>query len=315
MLLGKAIKILLPLSLLALALCGCANGVTEEGYVNVIGGKVYYKMIGGGTGTPLIVVHGGPGVPHQYLQSLEELANDRPVIFYDQLGCGKSDRPQGDQLWIPRRFAREIGAIREQLGLTECYILADSWGAIPATEYLLTMPEGVRGVVLSSPILSGARFRADALGLVDDLPSKSRDAIRKHERDGTTDSAEYKRAYAEFYKRHVYRRSSEPDELKDALAQIGPDVYRVMHGSNQIELDGTLAGYDRTADLWQIKQPTLITVGRYDEVTPETAAYYSGRLSNATFRVFQRSSHMPIFEEHDAYIEAVRKFLKWGDQK
>src|SRR5690349_15871298 len=129
----RAVKLLLPLSLIALVLCGCASNISDEGYVNVIGGKVYYKVIDhGGTGTPLIVVHGGPGVPHQYLQSLEELANDRPVIFYDQLGCGKSDRPTGDQLWIPRRFAREIGAIREELGITECFILADSWGAIPA---------------------------------------------------------------------------------------------------------------------------------------------------------------------------------------
>src|SRR5215203_6136948 len=116
----RVMKVLLPLTLLAVALCGCANRTTEDGYVNVIGGKVYYKMIGGGGGTPLLVVHGGPCVPHQYLQSLSEIA-----------------------------------AIREELGLHEVYILADSWGAIPATEYLLTMPKGVRGVVLSSPILSG----------------------------------------------------------------------------------------------------------------------------------------------------------------
>src|SRR4051812_47506593 len=164
--LSRVMKILLPLILLAFSVCGCANRATEDGYVNVIGGKVYYKMIGGGSGTPLIVVHGGPGVPHQYLESLSELANDRPIIFYDQLGCGQSDRPTGDQLWIPRRFAREIAAIREELGLQDVYILADSWGAIPATEYVLTMPKGVRGMVLSSPILSGPRYIADAQGLV-----------------------------------------------------------------------------------------------------------------------------------------------------
>ncbi|MBC8107188.1 MAG: proline iminopeptidase-family hydrolase [Anaerolineae bacterium] len=306
----RAVKALLPLALVALALCGCANGVNEDGYVNVIGGKVYYKMIDhGGGGTPLIVVHGGPGVPHQYLQSLAELANDRPVIFYDQLGCGKSDRPQGDQFWIPRRFAREIGAIRDELGINECYILSDSWGAIPATEYLLTMPKEVRGVVLSSPILSGPRFIADAQGLTDQLPSGARDAIRRHEQNGTTDSSEYQRAFKEFYKRHVYRRWSEPAELKDALAEIGPDVYRVMHGTNHIDVNGTLRNYDRTADLWQIKQPTLIICGRYDEVPPETAAHYNGKLSNSTMKIFQRSSHMPIFEEHDAYIETVRKYL------
>ncbi|CAN5675157.1 proline iminopeptidase-family hydrolase [soil metagenome] len=315
MLLGKAIKILLPLSVIALALCGCANGVNEEGHVNVIGGKVYYKMLGGGPGTPLIVVHGGPGVPHQYLQSLEELANDRPIIFYDQLGCGNSDRPQGDQLWIPRRFAREINAIRDELGIRECHILADSWGAIPATEYLLSMPKGVRSVVLSSPIVSGPRFIADAQNMVDQMPAKYRDAIRKHEREGTTGSKEYRRAYYEFYKEHVYRRWFEPDELQDALAHMGSDVYSVMHGSNQIELNGTLREYDRTADFWQIGHPILITCGRYDEVSPETAAYYNGRLSNSKLVVFQRSSHMPIFEEHDAYIATVRKFLKDRDER
>jgi proline iminopeptidase len=302
--------------MIALLLGGCASSRVENGYVNVIGGKVYYKMIdrsGGAGRTPLIVVHGGPGVPHQYLASLEALADERPIIFYDQLGCGKSDRPEGDQLWIPRRFAREIGAIREELGINECFILADSWGAIPTTEYLLTMPRGVKGVVLSSPILSGPRYVADANHLLDQLPRDVANTIRKHEHAGTTDSREYRDAYREFYKRHVYRRGGQPKELSDALASMGADSYRVMHGPNEINLSGTLRDYDRTSDLWQIKQPVLITAGKYDEVTPETAAYYSGKLNNAKLVIFKRSAHMPIFEEREKFIETVREFLEWGD--
>jgi proline iminopeptidase len=304
------------LLLLVVAIGGCASngGGVEEGYVNVIGGKVYYKMVDrGGGGTPLIVVHGGPGVPHQYLRALDALADERPVIFYDQLGCGKSDRPEADQLWIPRRFAREIGAIRDELGISECFILADSWGAIVATEYLLTMPRGVKAVVLSSPILSGPRYIADAQMLVDRLPRDVANTIRRHEYAGTTESDEYRDAYHEYFLRHVIRGGHRPRELSDALANVGAEPYRVMHGPCEIDITGTLRTYDRTSDLWQIRQPVLITAGRFDEVTPETAAYYSGKLSNAKIELFKKSAHMPIFEEREKFIETVRAFLQWGD--
>jgi proline iminopeptidase len=303
------------LVLFALLAGGCANKHVEEGYVDVIGGKIWYRVVGNGPGTPLIVVHGGPGVPHQYLKSLEELSDQRPVIFYDQLGCGKSDHPSGKQLWIPRRFAREINALRDQLNLREVYILSDSWGAVVASEYLLSTPSGVRGVIFSSPVFSGERYVADAERMLDQLPRETRNVIRKREHDGTTGSPEYRRAYKEFYEHFICRNWSVPDEMKDALAHVGPEVYRTMHGTNQVDINGTLRDYDRTGEFWQITQPVLITCGRYDVVTPETAAYFQGRLSKAKLAVFQDSSHTPIYEEHEMFVNSLRAFMRDHDAR
>lgn len=66
----------------------------EEGSIQVTGGKVWYKLLGKGmAGSPLLIVHGGPGATHDYLEPLQALADERPVVFYDQLECGQSDHP------------------------------------------------------------------------------------------------------------------------------------------------------------------------------------------------------------------------------
>lgn len=80
-------------------LTGCQSDqpfadVPKEGFVTVEGGKIWYRIAGKeSSGIPLLIVHGGPGATHDYLLNLETLSNERPVIFYDQLGCGNADHP------------------------------------------------------------------------------------------------------------------------------------------------------------------------------------------------------------------------------
>src|SRR5580658_7720399 len=96
-----------------------------EGYVEVPGGRVWYRIAGADQpGTPLLRLHGGPGLPHDYLEPLEALAARRPVIFYDQLGCGRSDRPADDSLWTLDRFVEELAVVRDALGLERPHVLA-----------------------------------------------------------------------------------------------------------------------------------------------------------------------------------------------
>lgn len=130
----------------------------EEGFVSVTGGKVFYKKVGNGNETPLLVLHGGPGSTSIPLQSLDVLAKDRPVIFYDQLGSGHSDRPEDSGLWHLERFVEELGQLRKELGLTEVHILGHSWGTTLLASYLLTNPTGVKSAIFSSPCLSAPRW-------------------------------------------------------------------------------------------------------------------------------------------------------------
>src|SRR5262245_24640120 len=167
----------------------------SSGFVSVEGGRVWYAVRGTGTRTPLLVLHGGPGIPHDYLANLDLLGDERPVVFYDQLGCGQSDRPEDPTLWTRERFAREVGAVPTALGLEEVVLYGHSWGSILAVDYLTgvgeTRPTGVRGAILAGPALSIPRWIADSRRLIATLPTDVGNAILEGERSGRTDTEAY----------------------------------------------------------------------------------------------------------------------------
>lgn len=129
--------------------------VPATGFLPVEGGRVWYEVHGSGARTPLLVLHGGPGIPHDYLANLALLGDERPVVFYDQLGCGQSDRPEDPALWTRERFARELAAVRAALGLEDVVLFGHSWGSMLAVDYLSGLtgerPAGVRGAILAGP--------------------------------------------------------------------------------------------------------------------------------------------------------------------
>ena len=164
-------KLGLSLSLAAVTILAC-SGVPEEkmtrhelapgeGFIDVEGGRVWYEIAGSGSETPLRLLHGGPGATSGYLDPLRRLADERPVVFYDQLGCGKSDRPDDQSLWTVARFLRELQQVRDALELNEVHILGHSWGTMLAAEYMLTKPSGVKSLILASPALSIPRWLED----------------------------------------------------------------------------------------------------------------------------------------------------------
>lgn len=284
-----------------------------EGFVPTPGGRVWYRIVGRGDATPLLVIHGGPGGTHHACEPLAALGDERPVVFYDQLGCGRSDRPGDPTLWTPSRFAAEVAAVRAALRLGGVHIFAHSWGTIVAVEHLLSQPGGVKSVVLAGPCISVPRFRADAARLVSALPDSVRRTLADHEAAGTTDSRAYQAAAAEFLKRHVYRGATTPEALRRASAGRGRDVYRRMWGPTESCVTGTLAQYDRSDALGRLRVPVLYTAGRHDECTPETTRWYAARTPQSDVRIFEHSAHLPHFEETGAYVEAVREFLRRHD--
>src|SRR5262249_47797988 len=163
-------------SVLAIALVlslGCRErGLTAgEGFIAAPGGEVYYRVLGSGTKPPLLLLHGGPGGPSCGFMALADLASDRPLVLYDQLGSGRSQRPNDTTLWRADRFVDEVGAVRDALGLRRVHLLGHSWGGALAAEYLLTKkPDGVLSVIFSSPLLSTPRWVADARTLRSTLP-------------------------------------------------------------------------------------------------------------------------------------------------
>jgi proline iminopeptidase len=313
-------KVARRLALAAVVVAACSTPPTEvatrrelasgEGFIEVPGGRVWYEIVGSGTATPLLLLHGGPGAPSRYLDPLRGLADERPVVFYDQLGGGKSDRPDDEGLWTADRFVRELQVVRDALGLDQVHLFGHSWGTMLAVEYMLTEPAGVKSLILASPALDIPRWLEDTNRLKAELPAEIQEAIDRHENAGTTDSEEYQAATMEFYRRHLCRSDPWPVELEEAFANFGWDVYAKMWGPSEFHATGSLADFDVSDRLGEITVPTLFTAGRYDEATPETTAWFQSLVPGSSLEIFEESAHMTMLDEPQAYIQALRRFLQ-----
>lgn len=161
---------------------------SSEGTVPFRGYRTWYQVVGEPATSdrvPLLVLHGGPGLPHDYLEDLSRLADGgRAVIFYDQIGCGKSDHPDDDALWTMATFVEEVAAVRDALGLERVHLLGHSWGGWLALEYALDRPSGLASLVLASSCASLPAFAAETRKLKDSLPAKVSEVIDRHEAGG-----------------------------------------------------------------------------------------------------------------------------------
>ncbi|MBU0520190.1 proline iminopeptidase-family hydrolase [bacterium] len=283
--------------------------VPGEGFVEVIGGKVWYKIVGNGKRTPLLVLHGGPGVPSVYLRPLEALATDRQVIFYDQLGCGNSPGASDTAIWTIERFVGEIAQLREALGLKEVHLYGHSWGTMLAVDYVLNRPAGVSSLVLASPVLSVPRWSRDADSLLGILPDSLQEVIRRHKVEKTTDSPEYQSAVMVYYRQYLARRQPWSDDLNSAFAQLNQAMYRYMWGPSEFIVTGTLSDYDRTNRLGEITTPTLLTAGQFDEATPATVRYYQSLIPGSEIAILEKCGHMTMHDDPETDIRVIREFL------
>ena len=302
--------------LLVFVLSACADsGLSPgEGYVDVEGGRVWYRIVGSGSETPLLLLHGGPGAPSYYLNSLEGIAADRPVIFYDQLGAGRSARPADPTLWRVDRFVNELAQVRQALGLRDVHIFGHSWGTMLAVDYMITDPKGVHSLILASPALSVQRWSDDARQLIAALPDEFRTAIDHHENAGTTDAPEYQEAMMEFYRRHLSRSDPWSPDLVSAFEELNTDVYGRMWGPNEFTATGLLSTYEREEFLPSLDLPVLFTAGRFDEATPATVEHFQSLVPNARIAIFENSAHMTMLDEPEAYVETIRRFLNEVDE-
>jgi proline iminopeptidase len=289
--------------------------IPDEGFIKVEGGKIWYKTVGANKKkTPILLLHGGPGHPGYYLSPLEKLATDRPVIFYDQLGCGRSEKPNDTSLWKLSRLVKEIETIRKELHLNEIHLFGHSCGGTLAAEYMATNPSGIKSIIFASPVISVKMFLEDENKLLHQLPISIRDTILLHEKNGMINSQAYQNAALEYYKRYYCRIFPYPKEVDETLKNIGAQLTETMWGNLQFGCTGNLKNFDRTSILKEIKAPTLFTCGRYDFTTPETTKWFADQVKNSGFVVFEKSAHMTMNEEPEAYINVVKQFLDKNEQ-
>jgi proline-specific peptidase len=284
---------------------------SKQGYVDVPGGRVFYRIEGVASGgIPLLLLHGGPGAGHDYLEPLTALADERPIIFYDQLGCGKSDIPADQSLWETARFVDETAAVRQALDLEKVHLLGQSWGGWLAIDYMLAGPEGVVSLTLANTSASVDEFIDECRRLLAELPDDVRATIERCEAEGTTASPEYQAASFEFYARHLCRLPEWPDYMLRSLAnsQASP-VYGYMWGPSEFTVTGNLKDWDRRAQLGKIAVPTLILSGRYDEMGVPAQETMNAGIPGSRLHIFENSSHTPHAEEPEQFQSVLRQFL------
>ncbi len=285
----------------------------RAGFVPVRGGHAWYRINGqrhfARGRTPLLAIHGGPGFSHHYMLALADLAADRPVIFYDQLDSGNSERPGDPANWTVARFVSEVDDMRSALGLDRVLVLGSSWGGTVAAEYAITQPAGLAGLVLASPLISTPRWIADNTAYRQALPAEVRKTLDDHEAAGTTDSQAYQDAVMVFYMRHLCRLDPWPAEVNRAFELANFDLYVTMWGNTEFNATGTLADYDASSRLGKIRAPTLFTCGQYDEATPAACRDFAAEVAGAKVEVIADASHMAFFEQREAYMGVVRGFF------
>ena len=218
----------------------------EEGFIPFRGFQVWYRIVGERDESgklPLLTLHGGPGAAHDYLEPLEALAaTGRRVIFYDQLGCGRSDKPHDPSMWTVGLFVEEVAAVRQGLGLNRIHLLGQSWGGMLAMEYSMTMPSGLASLTIASSPASMPQWIVEANRLRAALPADVQETLLKHEAAGTTQDPAYEEAMMVFYRRHVCRMDPWPDCLNRTFAQLisDPEVSHTMNGASEFHAIGTL---------------------------------------------------------------------------
>jgi proline-specific peptidase len=241
----------------------------------------------------------------------ERLSAHRPAIVYDQLGCGRADKPDDASLWTVDRSVTELDQVRAALGLDRCHLLGQSWGGWLAIDYMARGPVGVAGLVLASTSASIAQFVAGARRLIEDLPEPHRTALQELGARGEYDHPDYRAAEQEFYRRHLCRMDPWPEALVRSSDQMeGNQVYLTMNGPTEFDVIGRLRTWDRTPDLGRIDVPTLVTCGRYDEITPTCSETIADGIPDARVVVFEESAHVAHLEEAEAYAGTVEEFLE-----
>jgi proline iminopeptidase len=299
--------------LLVSLLFSCSEPIDQEGFVQVEGGKIWYKIEGGGDKTPLLIMHGGPGSRScAMMPGYKLLSNERPVIFYDQLGSGNSDRPSDTSLWRIERFVDEIDLLRKALHLDKVHILGQSCGSTFLMEYLATKsPNGVQSVIFSSPMLSTEKWISDAKYLLGEMPENLQDTIAKYEQLMEYDAPSYLAATDSFYVRHLTRKGL-PYGLNKECNNVGGfnvEVYNHMWGPTEFTATGTLINFDRTADLKNIEAPVLFITGEYDEARPETIYEFQAMTRNSEVAVVPDAAHMTMIDNPDYVKKVIGEFL------
>jgi proline iminopeptidase len=281
---------------------------------------VWVKRVGNNPRVRVLLLHGGPGATHEYLEACDSYlpAAGIEYYYYDQLGSGHSDQPEEPSLWEADRFVAEVEQVRQALGLGpgDFVLYGHSWGGILAIEYALRYQQHLRGLVISNMMASVPAYNAYAQQVL--MPPMDQAAlaeIKAMEAAGDIENPRYMELlYTQHYVHHVLRMppATWPDPVQRGFAHINPAIYVSMQGPSELGISGDakLAAWDRVADLPSIEVPALVIGAQHDTMDPAHLEMMASRLPNGRYHHCPDGSHLALYDDQETYFAGLTSFLR-----
>ncbi|MCZ6720247.1 MAG: proline iminopeptidase-family hydrolase [Proteobacteria bacterium] len=278
--------------------------------VEVDGHKVVAYSFGTGDEV-LFCINGGPGLPCDYVRDAHSWLADEGyrVVAFDQLGCGASDRPDDPSLWTIERYVEETETVRKALDCGVVHLYGQSWGTWLGTEYALAYPKSFKTYTLANGACDIPHLISELHRLRAALGPETVAMMQRHEADGTIDHPEYEAAITLLNYRHVCRLDDWPAAVKRSLDDWNMGPYMAIQGPNEFIYTGSISNKNWLPEMHRIMQPSLVLCGMHDELTPACSMRIHEALANSRIKVFKNSSHLPMWEEPEAYFETLLDFL------
>lgn len=254
---------------------------------------------------PIVLLHGGPGSPSDYLAPLDALSADRPVLRYDQIGCGRSDSATDETAWTVDAHVDHLDSLTRHLGFDRFHLYGHSWGGMLALAFYEAHPHRAASLTLASPLVDTKRWVADAATLIAELPAEHQAAIA-----AGTAHAGYAEAEAEFYRRHFCNIEPWPAPIQESDARQNAVAYNAMWGPNEFTQTGNLRDEDRSGVVRELTVPNLWLTGAEDEARPETIRAFAALNSHSSVHVFPGGTHSVHLEQPGPYLAELRAFLR-----
>jgi proline iminopeptidase len=282
--------------------------------VPVAGGKykVWTKKIGSGP-VKVLLLHGGPGFTHEYLEAMESFLPQAGIemYYYDQLGCGNSDQPDDPALWTLRRYLEEVEEVRIGLGLDKFVLFGHSWGGMLAIEYALRHQHRLRGLVISNMTAGIQAYLRRTAAIKLQLPPATLAKLQELEAREAYDTPEYEQIMMEeLYPRMLCRTKPWPEAVDRTFRHANLKIYNQMQGKSEFLVTGNLKDWERWDRLHEIKVRTLTIGAKYDEMDPEDMKKMATMMPRAKSVICESGSHLCMWDAQAYYFEHLLKFLK-----
>jgi proline iminopeptidase len=280
--------------------------------------RVWTKRVGNSPTTRVLLLHGGPGVSHEYLEAFDSYfpAAGIEYYYYDQLGSHYSDQPDVPELWEIDRFVDEVEQVRLALGLERqhFYLYGHSWGGLLAIEYALKYPQHLKGLVISNMMASIPAYNDYAArALLPAMDQEGLAAIRRLENEEDYGNPRYMQLLVEHhYVHHVLRMPPDqwPDPVSRTFAHLNQKVYVPMQGPSELGARGKLLHWDRSGDLGRVAVPTLTIGARHDTMDPAHMEWMAGQFPNGRHLFCPNGSHLAMYDDQEVYFRGLTRFVR-----